>query len=219
MNASPDSHRRQQPPQPSQSANASKSPRRRGAERTRELLEVTLAMADEVGYGGLSIEAIAWRAGVGKHTIYRRWSSLPELLLDTLEHVWVSDFDYRTTGSIRDDLREQFIRSSQGLKSPPLGPIYRAVIAAAQSDEQLRETIHARFLATVESRTLARVRLAQDRGELRSDVDLEPTIDVLAGSLYYRWVLTTRPVDEGVIDALIDMFMDAYGRSDHSAGG
>lgn len=176
-------------------------------------------MADEVGYSGLSIEAIARRAGVGKHTIYRRWSSLHELLLDALEHVWVSDFDYRTTGGIREDLREQFIRSSAGLKNPPLGPICRAVIAAAQSDEQLRETIHARFLATVESRTLARVRLAQDRGELRPDVDLESTIDVLVGSLYYRFVLTTRPVDEGVIDALIDMFMDAYGRAGHSAGG
>jgi AcrR family transcriptional regulator len=216
MEESPESPRS---PQSSTGANGSKSPRRRGAERTRELLEVTLAMADEFGYSGLSIEAIARRAGVGKHTIYRRWPSLHELLLDALEYVWVSDFDYRTTGGIREDLREQFIRSSNGLKNPPLGPICRAVIAAAQSDEQLRETIHARFLATVESRTLARVRLAQDRGELRSDVDLEPTIDVLAGSLYYRFVLTTRPVDEGVIDALIDMFVDAYGRTDQSAGG
>lgn len=216
MEGSPEAPRS---PQSSSVANASKSPRRRGAERTRELLEVTLVMADEVGYGGLSIEAIARRAGVGKHTIYRRWLSLHELLLDALEHVWVSDFDYRTTGSIREDLREQFIRSSTGLKKAPLGPIYRAVIAAAQSDEQLRDTIYERFLATVESRTLARVRLAQDRGELRSDVDLEPVIDVLAGSLYYRFLLSTRPVDEGVIDALIDMFMDAYGCADHSAGG
>lgn len=176
-------------------------------------------MAGEVGYGGLSVEAIARRAGVGKHTIYRRWSSLPELLLDALEHVWVSDFDYRTSGHVRVDLREQFIRSSIGLSSPPLGPIYRAVIAAAQSDERLRETIHSKFLATVEARTLDRVRLAQSRGELRSDVDLGPVIDVLAGSLYYRWVLTTRPVDEGVIDALIDMFMEAYGRTGHSADG
>ncbi|WP_167131575.1 TetR/AcrR family transcriptional regulator [Paramicrobacterium chengjingii] len=193
-------------------------PRRRGKERTLELLDVTLMLASEVGYRGLSIEAIARRAGVGKHTIYRRWSSISELLLDTLNHVWSSDLDYSMSGGVQEDLREQFIRSTRALSSPPLGPIYRAVIADAQSESSLRETIHKRFLVTVEERTLDRVRLAQTQGQLRPDVDLQYPAEVLAGTLYYRWLLTTRPVDENIIDGLIGMFMDAYGISDSSAG-
>lgn len=174
---------------------------------------MTLDLAAEVGYRGLTIEAIARRAGVGKHTIYRRWSSISELLLDALNHVWISDLDYRDTGGIREDLREQFVRSSRGLSRPPMGPIYRAVIADAQSDAELRETLHGRFLATVEQRTLDRVQLAQRHGQLRRDVDLTYAAEVLAGALYYRWLLTPLPIDEHAIDGLIGMFMDAYGES------
>jgi len=188
-------------------------PRRRGEERTRELLNATLGLAAEVGYRGLTIEAIARRAGVGKHTIYRRWSSISELLLDALSHVWSTGLDYNTTGDIREDLREQFIRSSSALSSPPLGPIYRAVITEAQSDELLRETIDARFLTVVEQRTLDRIRQAQAEGQLRDDVDLQYPAEILSGTLYYRWVLTARPIDENIIDGLINMFMDAYGAS------
>lgn len=192
-------------------ADPSNAPRRRGAERTRELLAVTLDLATEVGYRGLSVEAIAARAGVGKHTIYRRWSSIAELLLDALSVVWISDLDYRTSGPVRADLREQFVRSSQALSTPPIGPIYRAVIAEAQADPALRATLHERFLATVEQRTLDRITRAQRDGQLVADANLEYAAEVLCGTLYYRWLLTTRPVGEKEIDGLLDMFMSAYG--------
>jgi hypothetical protein len=42
-------------------------------------------------------------------------------------------------------------------------------------------------------------------------VDLEYPAEVLSGTLTYRWLLSTRPVDERVIDGLIDFFLDAYG--------
>ncbi|WP_093345250.1 TetR/AcrR family transcriptional regulator [Pseudonocardia ammonioxydans] len=193
------------------------TPRRRGQERTRELLEVTLALATEVGYRGLTIEAVARRAGVGKHTIYRRWSSIADLLLDALSRVWVSDLDYHATGEVRADLREQFRRSSRALSTPPIGPIYRAVIAEAQSDPALRAALHERFLAVVEKRTLERIVLAQHSGELVDGVDLRVAAEVLAGTLYYRWLLTPYPVDEHVIDGIIDMFMDAYGAAPRPA--
>ncbi|WP_280508334.1 TetR/AcrR family transcriptional regulator [Nocardia flavorosea] len=193
------------------------TPRRRGAERTRELLDTALDLATEVGYGGLSIEAVARRAGVGKHTIYRRWPSIAELLLDALSVVWVGDLDYRSAGSVRADLREQFLRSSRALTTAPIGPVYRAVIAEAQADPALRATLHERFLATVEQRTLERIRRAQSRGELVAGVDLEYAAEVLCGTLYYRWLLTPRPVGEEAVDGLLDMFMSAYG-VDSSAG-
>lgn len=191
-------------------ADGTDAPRRRGQALTRQLLDATLDIAADAGYRGLTIEAVAQRAGVGKHTIYRRWPGIVELLLDALNQVWVSDLDYHSTGEIRADLREQFLRSSRALSSPPIGPIYRAVIAEAQADAALRTTLHERFLATVEQRTLERVLLAQRNGELIPDVDLTIPAELLAGALYYRWLLTARPVDEQVIDGLIDLFLSAY---------
>ena len=187
-------------------------PRRRGAARTAEILDVTLALAGEAGYAGLSVEAVARRAGVGKHTIYRRWPSMAALLLDALSHVWTTGLDYRDTGDVRADLREQFLRSAPALAGPPIGPVYRAVIAEAQADETLRATVYDRFLSTVEQRTLDRITRAQEAGELVPGADLTFPAEVLCGTLYYRHLLSTRVVDEKTVDDLLDMFMAAYGR-------
>ncbi|MEE2034967.1 TetR-like C-terminal domain-containing protein [Rhodococcus chondri] len=119
--------------------------------------------------------------------------------------------DYHTTGDVRADLREQFLRSSHALSTPPIGPVYRAVIAEAQADPALRATLHERFLATVEQRTLDRITRAQRNGELVAEANLEYVAEVLCGTLYYRWLLTPRPIDEAAIDGLLDMFMAAYG--------
>ncbi|QWF86006.1 putative HTH-type transcriptional regulator [Amycolatopsis sp. CA-230715] len=186
-------------------------PRRRGAARTDELLRTTIELATEGGYAGLSIEAVARRAGVGKHTIYRRWPSMAALLLDALSRVWTTDLDYHDTGDVRADLREQFLRSAPALAAPPIGPVYRALIAEAQADDTLRATLHDRFLRTVEERTLARIVRAQRAGELVAGADLTFPAEVLCGTLYYRYLLSTRLADEKAVDALLDMFMAAYG--------
>ncbi|MFC7791008.1 TetR/AcrR family transcriptional regulator [Streptomyces cinereoruber] len=190
--------------------NTPPSPRRRGTARTDALLQVTLELAAEVGYAGLSIEAIARRAEVGKHTIYRRWPSKAALLMDALHRAWTTDLDHRDTGDVHHDLREQFVRSAAALSEPPIGPVYRAVIAEAQSDPALRAALDERFLHTVEQRTLDRIALGQRTGELRADMDLTFATEILCGGLYYRHLLTTRPVDETAIDNLLDMFMRAY---------
>ncbi|NUT48212.1 MAG: TetR/AcrR family transcriptional regulator [Saccharothrix sp.] len=189
----------------------SSTPRRRGSARTDEVLQSTLELAAEVGYAGLSIEAVARRAGVGKHTIYRRWPSRAALLLDALSRVWTTDLDYHDTGDVRADLREQFLRSAHALSGPPIGPVYRALIAEAQSDPALRATLHERFLHTVETRTLARITRAQHAGELAADVNLDFAAEVLCGTLYYRYLLSTRTVDEHAVDGLLDLFLAAYG--------
>lgn len=198
-------------PEPSTpSAEAPAHPRRRGAALTQQLLEATLAIATESGYRGLSIEAVAQRAGVGKHTIYRRWPSLAELLLDALHHVWVTGLDYREAAPVREDLREQFRRSSRALTTAPIGPVYRAVMTEALNDGSLRAALHSRFLSTVEQRTLTRLEHAQAQGEL-VEGDLTIPAELLSGALYYRELLSPDPVDDELIDGLIDMFMAAYG--------
>ncbi|MFB7337075.1 TetR-like C-terminal domain-containing protein [Streptomyces adustus] len=123
--------------------------------------------------------------------------------------MWTSDLDYCDTGDVRADLREQFLRSGLALSSPSIGPVYRAVIAEAQADSMLRATLHERFLATVEQSTLDRITRAQRTGELTAKANLEFAAEVLCGTLYYRSLLSTRPIDEDAVDGLLDMFMAA----------
>lgn len=133
-----------------------------------------------------------------------------ELLLDALHRTLGPDLGYRDTGDVRADLREQFVRSSTALRSPAIWPVYRAVIIAAQDDDALRERLYEQFLSVIEQRTLDRLTSAQRTGELVADADLTYSAEVLCGALYYRGLLSTRPIDEAAIDGLLDMFMAAY---------
>ncbi|MFD5930273.1 TetR-like C-terminal domain-containing protein [Streptomyces sp. NPDC060333] len=120
--------------------------------------------------------------------------------------------DYRDTGDVRADLREQFLRSASALSEPPIGPLYRTVIAEAQADSALRATLHERFLRTMEQSTLARITLAQRSGELDPDADLTYAAEVLCGTLYYRRLVTDLPIDEYAVDGLPKMFLAANAR-------
>ena len=66
------------------------------------IIHATLELLIEVGYGALTMEAVRTRAGVGKATIYRRWSSKEELVSDTIVFLH-EEFETPDTGSLRGD--------------------------------------------------------------------------------------------------------------------
>src|SRR5438094_778128 len=57
----------------------------RDPEADRAILQATIELLGEHGYEGMSIEAVAARAGVGKTTVYRRWISKEPLVVDAVE--------------------------------------------------------------------------------------------------------------------------------------
>src|SRR5579859_1661629 len=88
-------------PEPEQTVR--KAGRQRSAQSHQAIVEATLELFAEVGFQGLSIEAIAERAGVGKTTIYRRWSSKEDMIKDALE-LFRSNNPLPHTGHIHSDL-------------------------------------------------------------------------------------------------------------------
>src|SRR6478735_135653 len=79
--------------------------RRRGAELEKALLQATWDELTEVGYGALTFDAVAQRAGTSRTVVYRRWATKPELTEATITFVGRRN---RTpvpgTGSLRDDM-------------------------------------------------------------------------------------------------------------------
>lgn len=99
------------PSQPAESAAAAaaeSAPRRgrpRDAGRDRALLDATLAVLAESGYGGLTTAAVAARARVSTATLYRRWSSKEELVIAAAALHGEVSYDQPDTGSLEGDLR------------------------------------------------------------------------------------------------------------------
>ncbi|WP_320773849.1 TetR/AcrR family transcriptional regulator [Streptomyces sp. CRN 30] len=178
--------------------------RRSGPDLTRAIMRTTLDLGQELGYAGLSIEAIAARAGVGKHTVYRRWPSKGALLLDSVLSLAQSTLDYPDTGDVAADLREQIHAAVDLLATAPVRPLFQALVGEAQQDPAVAAALNERFIAPQASKTVARLEAARDRGQLAPDFDLDLAMAVLSGPLYFRLLITQEPLTHAYVDRILD---------------
>lgn len=186
----------------------------RAAERTETIMRAALDLAAEAGYARLSIEGVAARAGVGKHTIYRRWPSKGALFLDALLSLNAPALDYPDTGDIRADLRRQVHAVVDLLGRPPLAPLFRALIGEAQHDPAVAATLNERFVVPQTEKTVARLASARDQGQLDPGLDLGLAMELLSGPLYYRFLITGDPLTHDHVDRLLDALFDGMGPRD-----
>ncbi len=176
----------------------------RSAARTKAIMRATLALAEEAGYAALSIEAVAARAGVGKHTVYRRWPSKGLLFLDSLLTLNEPALDYPDTGDIVADLRQQIHAAADLLASPPWGPLYRALVGEAQHDPRVAAGLNERFIRPQTERTFARLSAAQERGQIARDYDIGLGMAILSGPLYYRLLIAGEPLTHAYVDQILE---------------
>jgi len=169
---------------------ATAEPRRPGRPRSAEshqaILRSTLELLLTEGLRGLSIEAVAQRAGVGKATIYRHWSSKEDLVAEAVSNLH-AELPVPDTGSARGDfleLAEWLVAAAEQRGGG--ADVLSQLVAEASHDERLSEIFIANL---VEPRRRVAGRILErgiERGELRGDVDLELMIDMLAGPNVYR---------------------------------
>lgn len=168
-------------------------PRRRSATAHRAILEATWAEVVEKGYAGLTVEGIAARAGVGKQTVYRWWPSKAAVLLEALNERARPTAEFPDTGDVAADLTGQITGVTEFLAADG-GVVFRALLAAAQSDAQLAEDIRMQVIEPRAHACAQRLAKAQADGEIRADVDPADIVELAYAPLYYRLILGTRPL-------------------------
>src|SRR5262245_8638859 len=113
-------------------------------ERSRRIiLSAALEVMAEVGYGGLTIEAVAARAGVGKSTVYRHWTGNLDLVEDAIRNLKAA-VPYPTTGSVRDRLTELLRHIATAMTDSTWSHCLPAIIEAAERDPEVM-TVHRRL--------------------------------------------------------------------------
>ena len=173
-------------PEPTpQSPGGSRRPGRpRSQSAQRAILDAALDLLAAEGFERMSIEAVAARAGVGKTTIYRWWTSKDDLVIDAMENL-IADVQPPDTGSVRGDLVELILQIERVMTSTRAGEVFPRMVAevAAASPlgvAYLEQVIAPRF-AIVESILARGVR----RGELKAGLDLELARDLLVGPIVF----------------------------------
>ena len=173
------------------------------------IVKATLELLVEVGYARITMEEVQRRAGVGKATIYRRWASKEELVKDAIQH-FSAELPVPDTGSLKGDYAAISTALVAIARDRNAALVMPRLLAEASRDPELHAIFYEQLVEP--RRRVARIALerARDRGELREDVDLELTIDMLAGPIVYRFLITggdlapAAAVAPRLLDALLE---------------
>ncbi len=175
------------------------------------IVDATLAILAEGGYGPLTMAGVATRAGVSTATLYRRWDSKDELVIGALTSM--SDQASRgvpDTGSLRDDLTALLTRMTEVLTGPG-GRIIEGLLSEAIRNKQLAETLRARLNQPRFAELSVIFERAAERGEIPPVADPSVALSLVTGPVQQRLFITGEPVDGRVINDLVDLLTRAFG--------
>jgi AcrR family transcriptional regulator len=162
---------------------------------TRSIRRALMQELAEVGYGRLSLEAVARRAGVSKTAIYRRWRSKPELVLEVVGGVARKKLPLPDTGSLRGDLELLLQVMAAALQHPLASQIIPDLLAEAARNpaiaDMLQQTLRA-YQASIGDLLIGR---AQTRGEVPESIDHQFATDLIVGPLYWRLMIARVPLN------------------------
>jgi AcrR family transcriptional regulator len=178
-----------------------RAPHRRNEEARLRVLHAADDLLVERGFGGVSVEGIAARAGVAKQTIYRWWPSKVDILLETL----IQDADLKLpvpdqgpsvqrVGRYLHDLAKFLTRDDAG-------KVLLALIGEAQHDAETARIFRERFLEP--RRVLERTML----GDTVKPADADARLDALIGPIIYR-ALTGAPIPPKFVAGLVAVALD-----------
>ena len=166
------------------------------------ILQASLEALEDLGYPGVTCDAIAERAGSSKATIYRWWPHKEAVMLEALRESVAQELPFPDSGSLREDIRIQ-LHNFVKLLSGPRGRVFKGLIAAAQSDAKVAEAF--RSIWVLPRREFARHGLARYQGELKPGLDLGMVLDSLYGPLYYRLLIGHEPLTTEFADQITNL--------------
>ncbi|MFI0937457.1 TetR/AcrR family transcriptional regulator [Streptomyces sp. NPDC021020] len=166
------------------------------------ILRATMALVEEKGYRAASIEGIAARAGVSKQTVYRRYRSKGEVILDALAAYAAGNLPAPDTGSPRGDLAALLtatFAAQQGIS----GVLNRALVAESIGDEAFARTVWERLI--LPRRELVRTLLARahEPRELGA-AEADFLVDLVYGPMWYRLLFDPASLTAGYAERLAE---------------
>jgi AcrR family transcriptional regulator len=168
--------------------------RRRNEAARDAILDVTFELLRAGGVGGLTIDAIAEAAGVGRQTIYRWWPSKGAVVADALARQARVIVPPRDSGVFAADLTAFLADSFAGLDDPGTVRALRQLAAAAQQDEHAAGML-ADFTAQRRAALRTLLERGRDQGQLAPGTDLDMLVDMAYGVLWYRLLVGHAPLD------------------------
>jgi AcrR family transcriptional regulator len=183
--------------------------RKRGAALEDAIRDAAFAELTEVGYTAFSVEGVAARARTGKGSIYRRWPTKQELVMDVLVEMLPSPEQAGITAELDDSVttREALLGVARAIGTvitSPSGAVMRAIKCEAMGDPELARLVDERFQAPRRAALLALLRRGVERGEVRPEAATQLVADVIPAVLSHRVILQREPLTKRDITDIIE---------------
>jgi AcrR family transcriptional regulator len=181
--------------------------RRRGTAVETAISDAAIAELAEVGFGRLTFESVAERAGTGKSPLYRRWPDTTSMVIDILEKLGADPAAYERTGVLRDDLIGltcHMIKAQQGVR----GDAYRSLLGEAHRYPQLLARFRAQVLEPRFETLNELLREAAARGDISPDRLTPVVFEVLHALIIKRTLLEARdPTGQDVTEIVDEVLL------------
>jgi AcrR family transcriptional regulator len=162
-----------------------------------------LRLLADVGYGALTMDAVASEAGVGKATIYRRWRTKQDLVVDTISDLNRAGSVTPDTGSVESDLREM-MHQMVAIITGPTGAATLSLLSTMPHQPALAEAFRDGPLAVWRDSYDVIWQRAEERGEVRPGLSRSIVAETTSALMVQRWLLTGEPVDETYADEVLE---------------
>ncbi len=168
----------------------------------RAILEATLAELGEVGYGAMTIESVAARAGVGKATVYRHWSGKLDLIESALEELKL-DIAVPQDGTARERI-VAFLRGlATHIGDSTLARCLPALVSASEYDPAVAE-FKRRFSQSRRQQLVDLVEAGIAAGEISSEHDPDFVAELLVSPIFFRRLISQEPLGPDHVEAVVD---------------
>jgi AcrR family transcriptional regulator len=186
--------------------------RPRSAIADQAIRDAAVELFAERGFEGVSVEDVAERAGVSRATIYRRYPSKVDLIVEAGGCLASDDIAFPDTGNLGDDLRGLARSLVEAFKDSPTGRVMPVMIFERRRYPEL-DAGYRKFLSDRKARTRKVLQRAFDRGELPSDTDVGVMSSMLVGPIFHRLIITQEPLNDAFVDELVDALLRGFGAS------
>jgi AcrR family transcriptional regulator len=173
----------------------------------KKILAAASALLNEGGLSAVTMEAIAARAGVGKPTIYRVWPNAQAVAMAAFLETAKPPQPARTTGAALAALRLQLHKIAE-VFATRAGRNTAMMIAAAQNDSELAKVFRNHFILKSREEGRALLARAVAEGDVRPDLNVEATLDLIYAPLYFRLLIGHAPLDAGFTDQVFELVLD-----------
>jgi len=170
---------------------------------TAALTEALFEEWAETGYGALSLENVAKRAGAGKAALYRRWPSKLAMVIDSLEKVGMDVAVPETpdSGSLEGDIKASLTAMRDLLSHRLVRRILPDLQAEMLRSPELAEAIRGQLQDGYASNASVILDRAIRRGEISKGVK-DLAMNALISMLYWRLIVCAEPADNKYLDCL-----------------